>query len=145
MDALADVLRTEIGSELASDGIDAEIEARLVLDPSESPCLDVYPGSPSRDRESAGFGQVTGAYVVTVRARVTAADDESTQDLLLDMVDDDHALSVASALESDPTLAGWATDVWVDPDGFSGLLDLSTSGKQMVGCTWRVMVEAAHS
>lgn len=143
MDALADVLRTEIGTELASNGIDAEIGSRLVLSPSESPCIDIDAGQ--RDRESAGFGQIAGAYELTVRARVTAADNFSSQDVLVDMIDDDHALCVAAAIESDPTLGGWATDVWVDPDGISATLDFSTSTQQLVGRTWRVLVEAAHS
>ena len=61
------------------------------------------------------------------------------------MVDDTHALSVAAALESDQTLDGWATFVAVDADGFSGLLDMSTAGRPMVGCTWRVLVGQAVS
>lgn len=144
-DELAGVLETVIGSVLTADGIDGQFVPRLALDISESPCFDVYDASPSRDSESAGFGDVSGAYVLTVRVRVATADDESMQSLLVDMIDDDHDLCVAKALVSDPTLGGWATDVWVDPEGFSGLLDLSTTAKQMVGRTWRVLVEAAES
>ena len=145
LEGLAQVLRDEIAGELASQGVDAEVEPRLVLSPSESPCIDIYPGESARSSAEAAFGDISGAYVVTVRARVTLADDESAQDVLTDMVDDTHALSVAAAVESDQTLDGWTTFVAVDADGFSGLLDMSMPGRQMVGCTWRVLVGQAVS
>lgn len=144
--ALAQVLRDTVGQELADDGIDAEIEARLVTSPSEAIVLDIYPGAPSRDSEAAGFGDLSGFYALTVRARVTVTDDANAQDILLDMVDDNHALSVAYALESDQDLGGYATGVFVDADFFSGLLEFSTgSSAGMVGCTWRVLVAVAVS
>ncbi len=145
LDGMAQVLRDEVASELTSGGVDTEVEPRLVLNPSESPCIDIYPGETSRSSAEAGFGDISGAYVVTVRARVTVADGDMAQDVLTDMVDDTHALSVAAALESDQTLDGWATFVAVDADGFSGLLDMSMPGRQMVGCTWRVLVGQAVS
>ena len=146
LDGLAGVLRDEIGSELAADGIDAEIEPRLVMSPSEAVVLDIYPAAPSRDGEAAAFGDLSGFYVLTVRARVTISDDATAQDILVDMTDDNHALSVATAVESDQTLGGYATQVVVDADSFSGLLEYSTgSAAPMVGCTWRVLVGAAVS
>ncbi len=107
LDGLADVLRDEIGSELAADGIDAEIEPRLVMSPSEAVVLDIYPAAPSRDGEAAAFGDLSGFYVLTVRARVTISDDATAQDILVDMTDDNHSLSVAAAIESDQTLGGY--------------------------------------
>ena len=142
LDELAQVLREEVGGPLSTDGIDAEIEARLVMSPSEAVVLDVYPSAPSRDSEAAAFGDLSGFYVVTVRARVTVTDDANAQDILVDMIDDEHDLSVAAAVESDQTLNGYATQVAVDPDSFSGLLEF---GNTMVGCTWRVLVGAAVS
>jgi len=142
LDELAQVLREEVGGPLSTDGIDAEIEARLVMSPSEAVVLDVYPSAPSRDSEAAAFGDLSGFYVVTVRARVTVTDDANAQDILVDMIDDEHDLSVAAAVESDPSLNGYATQVAVDPDSFSGLLEF---GNTMVGCTWRVLVGAAVS
>ena len=141
--ALADVLRTEIGGTLASDGIDAEVEPRLVVSPSEGICLDVYPGTGgSRESLEAAFGDLSGFYVLTVRARVSVTETDELQDILMDMLDDTHALSVAAAVESDRDLNGYATDCFVDPDGFSGLL---TFGENFVGCTWRVLVGVAVS
>ena len=142
LDELAQVLREEVGGPLSTDGIDAEIEAGLVMSPSEAVVLDVYPSAPSRDSEAAAFGDLSGFYVVTVRARVTVTDDANAQDILVDMIDDEHDLSVAAAVESDQTLNGYATQVVVDPDSFSGLLEF---GNTMVGCTWRVLVGAAVS
>lgn len=137
------MLRADIGGALAADGVDSEVEPRFVLTPSESPCIDMYPAP--RDSTSAAFGDIAGFYVVTVRARVTMADDESAQDVLMDMTDDQNAICVAASLESDPTLNGWATGVWVDADSFSGLLDMSSPGRQMIGCTWRVLIGQAVS
>ena len=144
IEQIAAVLRSDIGGALADDGIDIEIEPRLVMSPSEALVIDVYPGAPSRDSEAAAFGDLSGFYVVTVRARANVNDSDEAQDILRDMIDDQHVLSVAGSLESDPTLNGYATQVVVDADGFSGLLEFSP-GSPMVGCTWRVLVGMALS
>jgi hypothetical protein len=139
---LANVLRDEIGGVLDADSIDVQVEPRLVMVPSQAICLDVYPGAPSRDSEAAAFGDLSGFYVLTVRARVTVTDSDEAQDILLDMLEDNHALSIGAAIESDQSLNGYATDVTVDADGFSGLLEFAPG---WVGCTWRVLVGAAVS
>ena len=143
LDEIATVLRTEIGASLASDGIDVEIEPRMVLSPSEGICLDVYRGESARDGASAGMGDISGVYALTVRARATTADGDEAQDILTDMSDDLNEICVAAALES--AEYEWATFVAVDPDGFSGLLDFSTAASPMVGCTWRVLTGVAVS
>lgn len=145
LDELANAIRADIGSVLAADGIDATIEPRFVLSPSEGICIDVFPGAPPRDSGYAAFGDVSGAYVVTVRARVTVNDYVEMQDILADMIDDQHALSVAACVVADQSLDGWTTQVFVDPDGFSGLQDFSLPGVPLVGCTWRLLVAAALS
>lgn len=143
MSVLADVLTTEIGAALAADGIDAEIAANLVTSPSEAICLDIYPApTGSRQSDEAAFGDLSGFYVLTVRARVSVTESGEGQAILLDMIDDSHDLSVAAAVESDGSLNGYATDVFVDADGFSGLLEFGTN---VVGCTWRVLVGVAVS
>ena len=141
LEQIAETLRTDIGATLAADGIDVEIEPRLVMTPSEALVLDVYPGAPARDSEAAAFGDISGFYVVTVRARANVNDAGEAQDILRDMIDDQHDLSVAAALDSS-LLNGYATQVVVDPDAFSGLLEFTGP---MVGCTWRVLVGAAVS
>lgn len=141
LDQMATVLRTGIGATLAADGIDIVVEPRLVMSPSEAIIIDCYPGAPSRDSEAAAFGDLSGFYVVTVRARAGVNDSGEAQDILRDMIDDEHDLSVAAALDGS-LLNGYATQVVVDPDAFSGLLEFSGP---MVGCTWRVLVGAAVS
>ena len=139
--ALADSIRDEINDVLP----DIEVEPRLVPNPSEFPCIDIYPGFPSRDSDTAAFGDVSGFEVATVRVRVSPNDQDEAMDLLIDFNDDTHNLSMSAAIESDPDLDGWATGVWVDADSFSGILDFSTNAQQMVGCTWRVLIARADS
>lgn len=143
LEALAGVLRDDIGAALASDGVDCQIEPRFVRSPSESPCIDMYAGP--RSGLSAAFGDISGSYVINVRTRVTTADNESAQDILTDLADDQNAICVAAALESDPTLNGWVSSLVVDPDSFSGIQDFSYPGQEMLGFTWRVLIEQAFS
>lgn len=146
LEALAEVIRDDIGGELAADGIDIVVEPRFVMQPAEGICIDMFPGEPSRSSDAAGFGDISGMYVVTVRARVTVNDSGEGIDVLTDMADDQHPLSVAAALEADPTLDGWATQVTVDADGFSGLGQFPVgTAAPMLGCTWRVLVGQAES
>jgi hypothetical protein len=140
---LATVIRTAVND---STGLDIQVEPRVITNPSTPVCIDVLPGTPSRDSATAGFGDISGFYVVTVRARANVADSDSTQDILVDMADDQHDLCVAAAIESDQSLNGWAYEVAVDPDGFSGLQWFPfPDGPPMVGCTWRVLVGQAES
>ncbi len=141
MEEMASVLRTDIGSELAADGIDIIIEPRFVMTPSEALVIDIYQGAPARDSEAAAFGDITGFYALTVRARANINDSTEAQDILRDMTDDLHALSVAASLEAS-LLNGYATQVVVDADSFSGLLEYPLG---LVGCTWRVLVGVAVS
>lgn len=146
LDELASVLRATVGDALADDDIDVVVEPRPVMQPSEGICIDMFFGEPSRDPESAGFGELSGFYVVTVRARTTVNDSSESWDVLTDMCDDQHALSVAAALESDPTLNGWATDVSVDSAQFSGPGQFPVgTAAPMIGYTWRVLVGQADS
>ena len=145
MDGVAEVLRGSIGTELAADGIDIQIEPRLVTTPSAPICIDVYQSDLARSSLSAGFGDISGQYVLTVRIRANPNDGDEYQDILIDTLDDFHDLSVGAALESDPTLNGYATDVAVDPDGFSGMLAFPGVPNELVGATWRVLVGVAFS
>jgi hypothetical protein len=139
--ALADSIRDEINDVLT----DIEVEPRVVPNPSEFPCIDIFPGVGSRDSDSAAFGDVSGFEVVTVRVRVSPNDADEAMDMLIDFNDDTHALSMTAAIEGDQDLDGWATGVWVDADSFSGILDFSTTAQQMVGCTWRVLIARADT
>ena len=135
--ALANTIR----SELDFGTMDVIVEPRMILEPAE-PCIDMYlgPGG-SRDAASAGFGDVSGFEVVEVRFRAAPNDFTEAMDLLLDLNDDQHDLCMALAIESDQTLDGWATGVWVDADSFSGAVPIDG----LVGCTWRVLIARADS
>lgn len=145
LDGLADVLRTSLASTFAADGIDIQVEPRMVPMPSAPISIDMYQSGAARTSASAGFGDISGQYVVTVRARANPNDGDEVQNIFVDMMDDFHVLSVAAALESSPTLNGYATDVTVDPDGFDAGLEFPGATTPLVGCTWRVLVGVALS
>ena len=71
--------------------------------------IDIYPGDPFRDITTAGFRQVGGELLFTVRARVTTVDNVAGQNLLLRLMDDEDAISVAGTLMEDQTLSGHAS------------------------------------
>src|SRR5262245_30247375 len=107
---MADRIR-EVVSTGAPD-VDVQVEPRWVSNPTP-PCVDIYPGDPSRDLDSAAFDDVQGGYIITVRARVSTADSYAGQDLLIGFLDDENPLSIAVALDGQRQLGGHAfsTDV----------------------------------
>jgi hypothetical protein len=95
------------------------------------PSLDVYPGSPFQD--GAGFGAGNNRVYLTVRARVSMADPEAGQKLLLRLLDPGDAASVEVALGN--------ADAAVVPDGVAGFTqyaDDTSAVERMLGCEWRV-------
>lgn len=141
LDGLAEQLRGTIASELSGDSIDIQVEPRYVATPSAPLCIDIYQGEVARTSAGAAMGDISGQYVLTVRVRVNPNDSDETQDILVDMLDDFHDLSIGAALEANQTLDGYATGVAVDPDGFSGMLAFG----ELVGCTYRVLVGVGFS
>ncbi len=114
----------------------------MLFNPSTT-ALDVYPADPFRDPQYAAQGDVGGSYEFLVRARTGLNDLDSGQLILLDLMDDDSDVCVAHAIGDDPTLNGYAQDVFVgDPSGFQAHV---TAEGTMVGVTWPVSVLAAHS
>lgn len=122
------------------------VENGYIVSPGETPIVDVYRGAtPSRDSETATIGDELGGYVLTVRVRITMADAEASQEILDELADDDGEYSLVQAIYSDPTLAGYATDV--DIRSFSGLTvyqDLAGLAKWL-GFSYEVLVIAAQS
>jgi len=140
MDALADEIRDTI--EDVTD-IDVQIEGRMILSPSP-PTIDVYPTDPSDDPELAAFGETIGGELLTIRARVSAADVNAGQDLLLAFMDDEDPLSVVNAI-TDPTLNGLAaTLAFRSRSGYRDFPDLSGEGAWL-GCLWNLVVVKARS
>lgn len=145
LDGLAQVLRDTVAVEFATDTIDIQVEGRMTPSPSAPICIDIYQSGQARTSAAAAFGDISGQYVLTVRARANPNDEDEVHDIFVDMMDDFHELSVAAALESQPTLDGYATDVWVDPDGFEAGLEFPGAPVPLIGCTWRVLVGVAFS
>lgn len=114
-DALVEQIRNV--TELV-DGIDVQVERGYLLNPTP-PSVDVYWGEPSRDEESAAFEDISGAYLFTVRARVSTADQDAGQELLWAFADDTDPLSIANAILDEPTLNGNASSV--DVRAFTGI------------------------
>jgi hypothetical protein len=122
--AIADALRP----------LEAEIEGLQVygfLNANPSPpSLDVYPGDPFQT--GAGFGVGESRVYFTVRGRVSTADQEAGQKLLLRLLDPQDTASVEAAL---------ADAAVVVPEGVSGFreyLEETASNGRLLGCEWRV-------
>jgi hypothetical protein len=98
--------------------VDVQVEPRWIIAPTPL-AVDVIPGTPGRDPQTAGFGDITGGYFLTVRARINTPDYDSSYDILMDMMDDESDLSLAGAVDADPTLGGTATSI--DLTDFTGL------------------------
>jgi hypothetical protein len=121
-------------AEALQDNVGAEIEGLQVtpyLNTNASPpSLDVYPGDPFMS--GAGFGVGNNQAFFTIRARVTTADSEAGQNLLLRMLDPNDAASVEAAVDELATVV---------PEGISGFREYveeqATNGR-LLGCEWRV-------
>lgn len=128
MDELATVIRDT----LSTTPFPVQVEPRMIFNPSP-PSIDIYPGAVSRDDATAAFGDISGGYLLTIRARINKEDTDAAQDVLLALMDDEDPLCLGAALhESD--LDGNASSVAVtDPSGFL-VFD------PHVGVTWSVLV-----
>lgn len=142
---LFDEMAAKIDAVLVSEFPEAQVHGRRQFSPTP-PSIDIYPGDPFRDSTdgTAGFQDVNGALIATVRARVNTADNFAGQELLLRLMDEEDDISVAAALMDDQTLNGLASSVSVD--GNSGYLQYIDSGAQpFLGCEWRVRVLRVYS
>jgi hypothetical protein len=76
-----------------------------------------------------------------IRARVTTADQQGGQDLLLDLMDPRGAYSLRAALAADPTFGGVCDDSTIEegPSGYIAFRDQGTAG-DLLGCTWSLRV-----
>lgn len=101
------------------------------------PCIDVYPADPFQAPSSFGVGR---AVFFTIRARVSQADPDSGQKILLDLLDPTSAASVEEALTADGL--GLGVGVGFPPDGTpTGLRTYDdTLGGEFLGVEWRLEV-----
>jgi len=110
---------------------DLQVYGYLNTNPTP-PSLDVYPGDPFQD--GAGFGISSKRIYFTVRARVSTADSEAGQQLLLRLLDVGDPASVEAAIATSGAGA-------VAPDGVSGFreyLEEAAVNGRLLGCEWRV-------
>ncbi len=147
MSTLAQIL-DEMAAEIRNvvsqvSGVDIQVEPRMVLNPTP-PCIDLYPGDPSMDPETAAFGELVGGELITIRARVQTADDVAGQDLLLAFMDDEDPLSIAAAVTDDPTLNGLGRADLRFRSGYA-LYPAPQGDGALLGCTWDMIVLKARS
>jgi hypothetical protein len=108
---------------LSDYGGDLQVVGRLNPDPTP-PSIDIFPpfADQARDQDSAGFGDVVGRVILTVRVRVTTVDHDAGQNLLLRFMDEEDDLSLVHAIMDDQTLNGLAGSVYaVGPVGIHPL------------------------
>lgn len=140
MDEMADAIRTG----LAGADWDFQVEPRMVLKPT-TPCIDIFPGDPSREEESGGYGDISGEHIFNVRARVDVVDHEANQEILLALLDDEGDLCLAAALLDDETLGGTVTSIWFQSISGFVLFPAPDGTVAHIGCLWRTVVIPARS
>jgi hypothetical protein len=139
MQALADQIETELGGVPADDPVipGLQVVSLLESDPTP-PAIDIYPANPFQ--EGIAFGRGNVEIFLTVRARVTTADQGAGQLLLLSMMDPNAAESVALAITSDRTFSNTVEDAIVTgPTDFGVFVDAGGGGA-LLGCTWTVQI-----
>lgn len=102
------------------------------------PSIDIYPAD---DFQSAiAYGVSNNDLRLFVRARVTTADHEAGQTLLLRLMDPAATTSLARAIASDRSLNGKVSSLTVEGvSGFNSYADAGGEGSLM-GASWTVRV-----
>jgi hypothetical protein len=134
MDELADQIRAAM---VAVTDVDVQVEPRIVPNPTP-PTIDIYPGDPPNDVESAAMADAAGGDFLTVRARVATGDSASQFDLLVNFMDKASDLSVAAAVFEDTELNGLARVSVQSTTGLRQYIDPEGQG-QFLGCEWTVL------
>lgn len=140
---IVEQLAANVETAVAASDYEIAVWAGMLLNPSTT-AIDIYPADPFRG-EGAGMGDLGGSYEFIVRARTGLNDLDSGQAILLDLLDDESDVCVAHALSDDPTLGGYAQDVFVgNPSGFRPYRSPGEEGTS-IGVEWPVSVLAAYS
>lgn len=148
MSTLAEIL-DEMGAAIRNviddvTDVDVQVESRMVLNPSP-PCIDMYPADPSNDQTLAGFADEIGGELIAVRVRVSTADHEAGQDLLLALMDDEDPLSVIAALNDEPTFNGTVSTMDIPSRSGYLLFPVPSGDGTLIGCLFNVVVVKARS
>ncbi len=122
-------------------GFAVQVSPRRLMSPTP-PVIDMWPGNAGeqRDPAAAGFGDVNGALLFTVRARVAAADNEAEQELLYAFCDEESSSCVAAALMADQTLNGFASSVEVLGPNEPTIYQDVAGQTPLLGVQWRVEI-----
>jgi len=141
MQALADQINNSLSVGTAGTAVpvidDLQITPLLNIDPTP-PSVDVYPADPFQ--EGIAFGNANNDLRLSVRARVTTADHDAGQSLLLSMMDPTAATSLAKAIGADRQLGTACSSLTVEgPTGFGVYTDAGGQGS-LLGAVWTVRV-----
>jgi hypothetical protein len=140
MDALATRIETVLCGTANPLIEHLQVDGRLIPSPT-TPAIDIYPGDPFT--EPLGFGPGNKELFFTVRARVSTADNEGGQNLLLSMMDPNADTSLEQAiLDGDRTLGGvvGAVASVEGPSAYGIFADPGQTTQNLLGCLWRVRV-----
>jgi len=131
MQALSEQIQAELGPVIE----ELQVTSILTFNPTP-PAIDVYPALEFQD--GMAYGKGNNALNFTVRARISTAEHEEQQILLLSMMDRTGGTSMAQAILSDRTLGGVVGNLNVE--GPTGYQMFGQSGFELLGCTWLVRV-----
>lgn len=133
---IMEAIASQLESEIDVDGL--QVDPLAVPNPTP-PCIDLYPGDPFMEAISFDDGEER---TFTIRARVSTADNEAGQALLLSLMDR-GAGSILAACRSDRTFGGAVDDSVVEgPGRFQAYPDASGSNAgSLLGCEWQLRVE----
>jgi hypothetical protein len=141
---ILDEMASSVRDAISSTGFPVQVERGMILNPTP-PTIDIYVTDPAREFSTAAFGDIAGGYQITVRARVTTADNDSGQDLLISFMDDTDDLCIPLALFSDPTLNGKATSMDLVTVSGHRAYETPDPERAHLGCQWDFLVIPAAS
>lgn len=141
MTSMADQIRDVLDD---TTDIDIQVEGRMIIN-ATPPTVDIFPSDPSDDLSLAAMGDLDGAELLTIRARVSTSDQDAGQDLLLAFMDDEDPLSIAAALHDDLTVGRRVQTLdLLSRSGYVLVPDAGGDGAYL-GCLWTVLVVKAQS
>jgi hypothetical protein len=141
---ILDEMASGVRDVVSSADFPVQVERGMILNPTP-PTVDIYVTDPAREFSTAAFADVAGAYQITVRARVTTADNDTGQDLLISFMDDTDSLCIPLALFTDPTLNGNAASMdLVNVSGHRAYETPDGAGAHL-GCQWDFLVVPVRS
>jgi len=140
LEAIMDALADQIGATLSgtADPLIENLQTTgfMNIDPTP-PSVDVYPADPFQEPLTMGAGY---DFRLVVRARVSTADHEAGQKLLLAMMDSNATTSIVRAIKSDKTLGSKVSSLGVDSATGFGLYRDVNGDQSYMGATWVVRI-----